>query len=86
MSVPERRFEAIKDWSPGYINVTPAHIEIMGECTACGAQKEISKEAPAAKLASCPGERCREAPQVLLVRSEGRKTEIWKLPCRRMRK
>ncbi|MGZ2484248.1 hypothetical protein ACVITL_002771 [Rhizobium pisi] len=44
MSIPERRFQAIKDWSPGYINVTPAHLAIMAECTACGQQREFSKE------------------------------------------
>ncbi|OWV68178.1 hypothetical protein ATY76_13620 [Rhizobium sp. R339] len=38
------RFQAIKDWTPGYMNVTPAHLDIMAECTACGAQKEFSRE------------------------------------------
>lgn len=39
-----RRFQEIKGWTPGYINVAPAHIEIMVECTACGAMREFSRQ------------------------------------------
>ncbi|MBX5015974.1 hypothetical protein [Rhizobium lentis] len=38
------RFQEIRDWSPGYINVTPEHVTIMAECTACGATREFARE------------------------------------------
>ena len=40
-----RRFQAIRNWCPGYINVAPAHLDIMAECTACGAQRDFSTDA-----------------------------------------
>ncbi|MBB4194866.1 hypothetical protein [Rhizobium aethiopicum] len=42
--VGARRFQEFKDWSPGYINVTPEHVAIMAECTACGAAREFARE------------------------------------------
>jgi hypothetical protein len=39
-----RRFRAIRDWTPGYINVTPAHLDIMAECTACGEMREFQRD------------------------------------------
>lgn len=36
-----KQFRAIKDWTPGYINVTPAHLDVMAECTACGEMREF---------------------------------------------
>ena len=42
--VGARRFQEIKGWSPGYINVTPEHVTIMAECTACGAAREFARE------------------------------------------
>lgn len=38
------RFRAIRDWTPGYINATPAHLDIMAECTACGEMREFSRD------------------------------------------
>ncbi|MBB2698981.1 UNVERIFIED_ORG: hypothetical protein GGI66_003658 [Rhizobium esperanzae] len=44
-----RRFRAIRDWTPGYFNVTPAHLDIMAECTACGEMREFARDSlPAA--------------------------------------
>ncbi|MBY5407146.1 hypothetical protein HFO98_01410 [Rhizobium leguminosarum] len=40
-----RRFQQIRDWSPGYINVCPQHIEIMVECTACGVMRAFDRTA-----------------------------------------
>lgn len=40
-----RRFRAIKDWSPGYMNFAPAHLDIMAECKACGEGQEFSESA-----------------------------------------
>ncbi|ARO22967.1 hypothetical protein TAL182_CH01154 [Rhizobium sp. TAL182] len=42
--VTARRFQEIKGWSPGYINVTPEHVTIMAECVACGATREFARE------------------------------------------
>ncbi|TLX12169.1 hypothetical protein [Rhizobium sp. MHM7A] len=42
--VGARRFQEIRDWSPGYINVTPEHVAIMAECTACGKAREFARE------------------------------------------
>ena len=39
-----RRFQAIKDWTPGYINVTPAHLDIAVECAGRGQQREFDKQ------------------------------------------
>ncbi|MBY5849693.1 hypothetical protein HFN51_03850 [Rhizobium leguminosarum] len=38
-----RRFQQIPNWSPGYINVCPQHLDIMVECTACGAMREFDR-------------------------------------------
>ncbi|TBY41609.1 hypothetical protein [Rhizobium leguminosarum] len=38
------RFQEIKDWTPGYMNVAPAHLDMMVKCTACGLEREFSKE------------------------------------------
>lgn len=43
-------FQEIKDWTPGYMNVTPAHIDVLAECTVCGQQREFSKESLPAHL------------------------------------
>ncbi|WEA27926.1 hypothetical protein [Rhizobium binxianense] len=37
------RFHPIRDWSPGYMNATPSHLDIMAECVACGAIRPFSK-------------------------------------------
>ena len=39
------RFQRIPDWTPGYMNVAPQHLDIMAECTACGEGREFSKDA-----------------------------------------
>ncbi|NEK42896.1 hypothetical protein GR250_15865 [Rhizobium leguminosarum] len=39
-----RRFQQIPDWSPGYINVCPQHVQIMVECTACGVKREFDRK------------------------------------------
>lgn len=36
-------FQQITNWSPGYINVAPANLDIMAECTACGQSREFFK-------------------------------------------
>lgn len=38
------RFQEIKDWIPGSMNVAPAHLDIMAKCTACGQEQGFSKE------------------------------------------
>lgn len=38
------RFQEIADWSPGYINVCPPHLDIMAECIACGKTSEFNKQ------------------------------------------
>lgn len=38
-----RRFQSIRDWSPGYINATPSHLDIAAECVACGETRPFSK-------------------------------------------
>ncbi|NEI60893.1 hypothetical protein [Rhizobium leguminosarum] len=38
-----RRFQQVPDWSPGYINVCPHHMDIMIECTACGAMRTFDR-------------------------------------------
>lgn len=38
------RFQEIKDWTPGYMNVTPAHLDIVAKCAACGLERKFSKE------------------------------------------
>ncbi|MET3754841.1 Zn ribbon nucleic-acid-binding protein [Rhizobium binae] len=38
------RFQPIEDWSPGYMNATPSHLDIMAECVACGQTRPFSKE------------------------------------------
>ncbi|MBX5268525.1 hypothetical protein HJB99_07520 [Rhizobium sp. NLR17b] len=43
--VGAQRFQEIKDWSPGYINVAPDHVTIMAECQACGEQREFDRKA-----------------------------------------
>ncbi|NEJ46625.1 hypothetical protein [Rhizobium leguminosarum] len=45
-----RRFQQLRDWSPGYINVCPQHVEIMAECTACGTVKEFDRRMLPASL------------------------------------
>ncbi|ARM12153.1 hypothetical protein Bra5_CH01916 [Rhizobium phaseoli Brasil 5] len=43
------RFQAM-DWSPGYMNVTPAHVTVMAECTACGQRREFFTQSLPASL------------------------------------
>ena len=38
-----RKFSAIRDWTPGYINVAPEHVDIMVECTACSHTTEFDR-------------------------------------------
>lgn len=38
------RFIRIPDWSPGYINVCPHHVDIMVRCEACGTEKEFDRK------------------------------------------
>lgn len=37
------RFLEIKDWSPGYLNVTPQHVTILAHCEACGTEREFDR-------------------------------------------
>jgi hypothetical protein len=37
------RFLEVRDWSPGYLNVTPHHLTILARCTACGAEREFDR-------------------------------------------
>lgn len=37
-------FQELKDWTPGYMNAAPAHLDIMAKCSACGQEQEFSKE------------------------------------------
>ncbi|APO76125.1 hypothetical protein AM571_CH03331 [Rhizobium etli 8C-3] len=39
-----RRFQPIRDWTPGYINTCPYHIDIVVECTACGVTREFQRD------------------------------------------
>lgn len=39
------RFLEIKDWSPGYLNVTPQHVTILARCEACGTEREFDRQA-----------------------------------------
>lgn len=39
------RFLEIKDWTPGYLNVTPHHLVILVKCEACGAEREFDRRA-----------------------------------------
>ncbi|TCL70669.1 hypothetical protein [Rhizobium sp. BK251] len=38
-----RTFIQIQNWSPGYMNVCPAHVVILVECKACGERREFDK-------------------------------------------
>ena len=38
------RFRQIPDWSPGYINVCPQHVDIVAKCLACGEQRPFDKQ------------------------------------------
>lgn len=38
-----RRFQPIRDWTPGYLNTCPHHIDIMVECMACGTTREFHR-------------------------------------------
>jgi hypothetical protein len=37
------RFVQIKDWTPGYLNVCPAHVEIHVICGGCGEEREFDR-------------------------------------------
>ncbi|XKM40306.1 hypothetical protein A4U53_030710 [Rhizobium ruizarguesonis] len=37
------RFLEIKDWTPGYLNVTPQHMTILVKCEACGSEREFDR-------------------------------------------
>jgi hypothetical protein len=39
-----RRFVRIPEWTPGYMNVCPHHIDILVECTACGETREFHRD------------------------------------------
>lgn len=44
------KFMEIKDWSPGYINVAPQHVDIMAECQACGEQRQFDRKSLPASM------------------------------------
>ncbi|MFL5015382.1 MAG: hypothetical protein ACJ8EW_04160 [Rhizobium sp.] len=44
------KFMEIRDWSPGYLNVTPQHVEIMAECQACGEQRKFDRRSVPASM------------------------------------
>jgi hypothetical protein len=37
------RFVPIPNWTPGYINVCPRHIDILAECKACGEMRPFQR-------------------------------------------
>ncbi|MBY3333729.1 hypothetical protein HFN98_24360 [Rhizobium laguerreae] len=37
------RFLEIKDWTPGYLNVTPQHMTILARCEVCGSEREFDR-------------------------------------------
>ncbi|NNH56890.1 hypothetical protein HLI01_08725 [Rhizobium laguerreae] len=37
------RFLEVKDWTPGYLNVTPQHMTILARCEACGSEREFDR-------------------------------------------
>ncbi|MBX4941192.1 hypothetical protein [Rhizobium binae] len=45
-----RKFLEIRDWSPGYLNVTPQHVTIIALCKACGASREFDRNGVPANL------------------------------------
>lgn len=62
-----------QDWTPGYINACPLPVDIVVECTTCGARRKFEREAlppilkhplindiePRLKGASCEAKRAR---------------------------
>ncbi|MBB5664723.1 hypothetical protein GGE68_002920 [Rhizobium leguminosarum] len=37
------RFIEIKNWTPGYLNVTPQHVTILAACVVCGSEREFDR-------------------------------------------
>jgi hypothetical protein len=38
-----RKFVEIRNWSPGYINVAPHHVEIRVQCRACDKEVDFDR-------------------------------------------
>jgi hypothetical protein len=38
-----KRFQQIRDWTPGYINVCPHHVDILVRCESCGREAEFDR-------------------------------------------
>ena len=38
------QFVPIPNWTPGYLNVCPDHVDILAECTACGETREFQRD------------------------------------------
>lgn len=44
-----RKFIEVRNWTPGYLNVTPRHVTILARCDACGTEREFDRNSvPAA--------------------------------------
>lgn len=39
------RFQQIKNWTPGYLNVCPRHLAIRVRCEACRTEKDFDRDA-----------------------------------------